>query len=662
MGQRPLRRSIRHISLRGGFFGRSQEESSSLEADINVHVEDDPAVPQTLNWTEEFRQDNTTNAQLSDLRNVQITKYPSESLKYEQIKGLLKEFRGPLRLNDRIFRKGWTVPGRRIPSEAEARLLQGSAFERKLGKSKPRWGFEGSRNEEELFHSLKYPNALTQDRVWYEAPRMQMLELRNGTWNDVGFGVLRLHSSMHWERDGLVGELKLKNTRWMELVPMVGRPPIFSSRLNPLNIRFDPTPVRTAVRLNIYDSVARRVRVLAFRQLKRELSPLPPVSSSREPLQAPTPDESEISSDLNSEQLEIEREEMKEFPYRNLELNESHGYHDHSPLQTALNLIEEIQHFVPYILQIPEANEPGQRPTMVFQGDGFRMWRFIRDGSDGIGRWVDWNMGKVEVFRVRGKTALRFLSLGTNRELMAMVLDKAVKTVSAPVKRGVLLSGPAIGIALNVSHWTVVIRKAKDCEDMRHNGTLFEEPNPSSVDTWHSRRLKAKPWHGDYTEQHFATESLTIPSFKRSLEKHMEALEDLSFPEKQLCSARILIHAIQISSKCKTFANMNELLGRSQGNVSISTENAFVEKHCQEDSDVDDSLRKSTTSATFSSTDSANEQSTDLFGSDEGLERQLRDKRKLFYDEEFSGMIPGTHLEKLAREEEKEGEDDVGPV
>jgi len=25
-------------------------------------------------------------------------------------------------------------------------------------------------------------------------------------------------------------------------------------------------------------------------------------------------------------------------------------------------------------------------------------------------------------------------------------------------------------------------------------------------------------------------------------------------------------------------------------------------------------------------------------------------------------MIPGTHLEKLAREEEKEGEDDVGPV
>eukprot|EP00466_Bigelowiella_natans_P014466 jgi/Bigna1/67245/fgenesh1_pg.3_\ len=642
-----------------------QDTSSELEAAVDEAIDDDPEAPVKMNWTEEFRNSaNSSIVKLEDLlKPTSISTFnPSKQAKYDQIKDVLKTYRGPIRLNDKFVRMGWAMQRRRIPNEVEAKLIQGDPFERKGAKSRARWALDKSRNDEELFKALKFPNALTQacspptpllhfpafshfslvplmqvgwkrmvDRIWFEAPRMQMLELRNGTWDDVGIGILRLHSSMHWERDFINYDLQLKNTRWIELIPFIGRPPIFSARLNPHNIRYDPTPVRMAVRVNIYDPVLQRVRLLAFRQLPRELPPLPRTFTSREPLQAPTPEESEVSTYVDSDevyakfasyrnqQIAAELADMAKIIPRTSEYNETQGYHDISPFRTAVRLIDELPHLVPAIPQIVEVEDgTAPQPMILFQQNNFRLWRFVD------GEWRDWSKGRVEVFRLTSKTGLRFLASGSHRQIIAMALDRSTYSVDAPVHRGVMLSGPAQDATGNISVWTVIFRATHDTDTYQHNlptntrntsssnETTTLEPDPKLADTWGSRRAP-KPWHYQLDHESSAflpnplepagAGRLEAPAFRNSLESYIEESLATSFSEKQLEASRLLIHALQFS-RCRRFRNITELIkastptpewerssSSSTDSVSDSTESSFTSGSLFSTSDLEEQIR-----------------------------------------------------------------------
>ena len=157
------------------------------------------------------------------------------------------QYRGPLRLDQKFLDSGHIVPNTRV-NEADSRIkrIQGkhenddtyATMERLETMDHDPWKLPDKTKipdtmltQSELYERLKYPSALTQDRIWFEAPRMKMLELRNGTWVDAGIGTLKLHSTTHWENQlDAEDPRQLVTTRWMELVNPRS-PPIFSARL-----------------------------------------------------------------------------------------------------------------------------------------------------------------------------------------------------------------------------------------------------------------------------------------------------------------------------------------------------------------------------------------------------------------------------------------------
>ncbi|GAB5353941.1 hypothetical protein AAMO2058_000077300 [Amorphochlora amoebiformis] len=604
------------------------------------------------------------NVDITTIGMVKVSSMPQHGMDYEELPSGLRQYRGPIRLNEKFMSKGHLAESDLVVPKAdedyeekvthnytrEVTLLQGD----ELAHTKPRWGHEKSETDYELFKHLKYPSVLTQDRIWFEAPRMQMLELRNGSWTDAGLGTLRLHSTVHWEHDKRIqtdSPVRLKTTRWIEMRGNPARPPIFTARLTASTMRYDPTPIRSSVRLNIFDVTRTRVRVLAFRQLPRSY------------LEIVQPNPLNMS--------EEEAQWLKDGGPEKLKWNETHGYHDISPTRTAVRLLDEIPHFVPLASQIPQEIDGDIpeviRPMIIHKSHHWHLWRFREK------EWSDYGIGSVEVFRRYQRSALRFLAKSTKRQLLSMSLGRNAYFIDSPVQRGVLIHGPALDATGNLSQWTILLRKIPppspllgtppphstpkstpplDGEEEGGTSEAEEDERGEFSESLEGGMFEIEEIELDFgrkgrgylegrgvggeSERERCEEvvngALEVPSYRGELERAISDMGGIGEGiDRQLEATRVLLYSIQMS-RCNRYPNVSSLLDSN-----------FTQFKKRPVKVKNETLLFGAPVGYFggNETSSGSIGSTITSSSDE--DKQILDKRRTIYAD-FGGKVPGDHI------------------
>eukprot|EP00472_Partenskyella_glossopodia_P008495 CAMPEP_0197536984 /NCGR_PEP_ID=MMETSP1318-20131121/55495_1 /TAXON_ID=552666 /ORGANISM="Partenskyella glossopodia, Strain RCC365" /LENGTH=326 /DNA_ID=CAMNT_0043095027 /DNA_START=8 /DNA_END=984 /DNA_ORIENTATION=+ len=324
-------------------------------------------------------------------------------------------------------------------------------------------------------------------------------------------------------------------------------------------------------------------------------------------------------------------------------------------MRTAIRLIDEIPHLVPYIRQLPEEeNTPVRyRPAMIFRQENWRLWRFVN------GTWRDYGPGRVDVFRESLKTALRFLARGTYRQLLTMVLSKHVAFCQEPVHRGVMLCGPGIDAVGKVSFWTLILRRTHEekaepewAYSDEYEWDKFARPPPKDPapdpEKWNIRKKFRLPGEGEDE----IDPRLRVPSFQKHLEASLKTSERMSHQELQLQASRVLIHTLDIS-KCKRYSNTSTVNMKGEDKNSKGKSKNSLRFTSTTDSDRYLTETSDEEAGDFDESDGS---SSDPFKHEDRYDKQRKEKHRIFY-KDFGGMIPGAHIYNPTT---PDGEDDFG--